>query len=178
MASELIVQTLKGPTTGANANKVIIPSGQTLDASAGGLTLPTGVGGKLLQIVQTVTNSEVSVTATSFTDTGFSISITPTSASSSIFVMLTGGRVVTGSAGVHVQVRRGSTELSSNNIQRTGFASGGEQFPLSYSILDTSHGTTSALSYKVYALSTTGGSVAFNNGSVQNFAITAMEIAG
>ena len=38
MASELIVQTLKGPTTGANANKVIIPSGQTLDASAGTVT--------------------------------------------------------------------------------------------------------------------------------------------
>ena len=35
MASELIVQTIKGPTSGANANKVIIPSGQTLDASAG-----------------------------------------------------------------------------------------------------------------------------------------------
>jgi hypothetical protein len=40
MASELIVQTLKGPTTGANANKVIIPSGQTLDASAGSISLP------------------------------------------------------------------------------------------------------------------------------------------
>ena len=35
MASELIVQTLKGPTSGANANKVIVPSGHTLDASAG-----------------------------------------------------------------------------------------------------------------------------------------------
>ena len=32
MASELTVQTLKGPTSGANANKVIIPSGQTLYA--------------------------------------------------------------------------------------------------------------------------------------------------
>jgi len=36
MASELYVETLKGLTSGANANKVIIPSGQTLDASAGG----------------------------------------------------------------------------------------------------------------------------------------------
>lgn len=31
MASELIVQTLKGPTSGANANKIIVPSGQTLE---------------------------------------------------------------------------------------------------------------------------------------------------
>lgn len=35
MASELFVETLKGLTSGANANRVIIPSGQTLDASSG-----------------------------------------------------------------------------------------------------------------------------------------------
>ena len=35
MASELIVQTIQGPSSGANANKVLIPSGHTLDASAG-----------------------------------------------------------------------------------------------------------------------------------------------
>jgi hypothetical protein len=38
MASELYVETLKGLTSGANANKVIIPSGQTLDVSAGTVT--------------------------------------------------------------------------------------------------------------------------------------------
>lgn len=41
MASELIVQNLKGPASGSNANKVIIPSGHTLDASEG-FTPPTG----------------------------------------------------------------------------------------------------------------------------------------
>ena len=35
MASELIVQTIQGPSSGANANKVLIPSGHTLDASTG-----------------------------------------------------------------------------------------------------------------------------------------------
>ena len=35
MASELTVQTLRGPTSGANANTILIPSGQVLDASAG-----------------------------------------------------------------------------------------------------------------------------------------------
>lgn len=35
MASTITVQNLRGPATGANANKVIIPAGQTLDASAG-----------------------------------------------------------------------------------------------------------------------------------------------
>ena len=35
MASELIVQNLKGPASGSNANKIIVPSGHTLDASSG-----------------------------------------------------------------------------------------------------------------------------------------------
>ena len=35
MASELIVQTIQGPSSGANANKVLIPSGHTLDVSGG-----------------------------------------------------------------------------------------------------------------------------------------------
>jgi len=42
MASEITVQTIKGPTSGANANKVIIPSGQTLDASGGTLVPSEG----------------------------------------------------------------------------------------------------------------------------------------
>ena len=40
MASEIIVNTIKAPTTGANANKVIIPSGVTLDASLRLLWMP------------------------------------------------------------------------------------------------------------------------------------------
>jgi len=32
MASELTVQTIKGPTSGGNANKIIVPAGQTLTA--------------------------------------------------------------------------------------------------------------------------------------------------
>jgi hypothetical protein len=39
MASELYVETLKGLTSGANANKVIIPSGQTLDATITGFSI-------------------------------------------------------------------------------------------------------------------------------------------
>lgn len=54
MASEIIVNTIKAPTTGANANTIIIGSGQslqgTVDASAG-LTTPAGM------IIQTVTHS-------------------------------------------------------------------------------------------------------------------------
>ena len=47
MASELIVQNLKGPAGGSNPNKVIVPSGHTLDAS-GGTLLPSV--GQILQV--------------------------------------------------------------------------------------------------------------------------------
>ena len=49
MASEIIVNTIKAPTTGANANKVIIPSGVTLDASAGTLRPSAGA---VVQVTQ------------------------------------------------------------------------------------------------------------------------------
>jgi hypothetical protein len=42
MVGTLTVQNLQGPTSGANANKVIIPSGQTLDASGGTLVPSAG----------------------------------------------------------------------------------------------------------------------------------------
>ena len=58
MASELYVETLKGLTSGANANKVIIPSGQTLDASAGTF-LPSSGG--ILQRVNASTTNELTV---------------------------------------------------------------------------------------------------------------------
>lgn len=48
MAGTLTVQNLQGPSSGANANKILIPSGQTLDVSGGTLTPSAG------QVVQCV----------------------------------------------------------------------------------------------------------------------------
>jgi len=80
--STLTVQTLQAPTSGANANKVIIPSGHTLDASAG--TIAPSVG----QIVQTATHQWKSVhtqTSTSFADvSGSSFTFTPKYATSKL----------------------------------------------------------------------------------------------
>jgi hypothetical protein len=90
MSGTLTVQTIQGPTSGANANKVIIPAGQTLDASAGGMTLPAGVGGKILQVVSTTKTDTFSTTAgmgSPVQITGLTATITPTSTSSKILVM-------------------------------------------------------------------------------------------
>lgn len=80
--STLHVENLKGLSSGGNANKIIVPSGQTIDASAG--TLVPSVG----QIVQTVTHQWTSAhtqTSTSFADvSGSSFSFTPKYATSKL----------------------------------------------------------------------------------------------
>lgn len=55
-------------------------SGQVIPKAA----LPTGT---VLQVVQATTTTQVSTTSTSYVSTGFSASITPTSASSKILIM-------------------------------------------------------------------------------------------
>lgn len=73
MASELIVQTIQGPSSGANANKVIIPSGHTFIGSAG-------------QVVKTTKldkNTEAVVQSQSYTSV-WSGSYTPVLASSTL----------------------------------------------------------------------------------------------
>lgn len=102
MASELYVETLKGLTSGANANKVIIPSGQTLDASAGEI-VPSA--GQVVQVVsaENSSNVQVSTGGNSFSALyGFSqqnrlyadlvsVSITPKSASNTLIITMSAG---------------------------------------------------------------------------------------
>ena len=57
--STLIVENLKGPTTGSNANKIIVPSGQTIDASAGTL-LPSS--DQILQVKNVDFQNQTSTT--------------------------------------------------------------------------------------------------------------------
>jgi len=181
MASEIQVQTISGPPTGANANKVIIPAGQTLDASAGGMSLPPGVGGKLLQASQVTTNFEFTNSSTSWTDSGFYIDVTPTNATTAILVFISGGRVrvnTTADEDILIAIRRNDTIITSNNISRIGSTTATTEFPLSHAQLDTSHNTTSTIRYKVYTQKSTGSdSFNINNGTAQCFSITAMEFA-
>jgi hypothetical protein len=81
MASELIVQTLKGPTTGANANKVIIPSGQTLDIDA--WTPPSGT---LVQQEHLVYGTDTTISQESGWVTVLTTSFTPKFPNSKIYI--------------------------------------------------------------------------------------------
>ena len=100
--STLHVENLKGLSSGGNANKIIVPSGQTIDASAGTLLPSAG------QIVQTL-NQEITAitttTSTSYVATGFTLTITPKFTSSVI-------RCTVGLSGVHANTVNSSVELS------------------------------------------------------------------
>ena len=101
MASELYVETLKGLTSGANANKVIVPAGQTLDASAGDF-LPAS--GQIIQQVTATTTGELSLTADSWTSL-ITVSITPKVANSILLFQCEAVRLILGIGSAEGRVR-------------------------------------------------------------------------
>lgn len=183
MASELYVETLKGLTSGANANKVIIPSGQTLDASAGGLTLPAGVGGKVLQVVQNSTSGATYTTSTSFVNTNLSASITPSSTSSKVLISFNMQVIAPVNTRAIVTVMRGNVsfgvDLGTSNGAGVGntFTSSGENAgTIAATILDTPS-TTGSQTYTVAVRNDAGGYIyAPDFGSLAR--IVLQEIAG
>lgn len=84
MAGTLTVQNIQGPSSGANANKIIIPSGQTLDASAG-FVPPAG---SILQVQQAFKTDAGAGATSVFSDiSGLFVTITPTSVNSKFLIM-------------------------------------------------------------------------------------------
>tara|TARA_Y100000015_G_scaffold16094_1_gene15440 strand:- start:15229 stop:15786 length:558 start_codon:yes stop_codon:yes gene_type:complete len=110
--STLVVENLKGPTTGANANKITIPSGQTLSAAG--------------HVIQTVYNENITRTAYTSANTThdlFSATITPKIATSKILVSMSvqhGTHNVQNDFGLHL--KRGSTRIggTTNDSARGG----------------------------------------------------------
>ena len=95
MASELYVETLKGLTSGANANKVIVPAGQTLDASAGTVVPSAG------QVVQCQFSGQLGQYVYNPASAGTwyagpSINFTPNHVDSKILLQWTGNPLIDG----------------------------------------------------------------------------------
>ena len=178
MASELYVETLKGLTSGANANKVIIPAGQTLDASAGTVVPSSG------QIVQVVHSTlfqnpdQVGTSSTSYSNTGHSATITPTSTSSKIYVQLITRCETPNNLNQALRIKffRDSTEIYySGNIGYTDTAAQEMMWGHSQAVVD-SPATTSAIVYKtMIAARESGSNVNYN---VADAVLTLWEIAG
>ena len=175
MASELIVQTLKGPTSGANANKVIIPSGQTLDASAGGMTTPAG---HAIQVVHFSGNNEVSASRTVGSVISATHSFTKLKDSSTVIVV--GYAALRYSAGVNegwwtlanVKANQGGTTYTSSEKATSSEGQGGTRTRLHSLNANFTSLTSGNVDITVYAQS--DGS----DWASRGYRITVMEIAG
>ena len=162
--------------------------------------LPSGVGGKILQVKQTTKLDTFSTTSSSNTDvTGLSVAITPSSTNSKIFITAS---ISLGSANadrnLNLFVTRGDTEIykadqSGSNRQRAGgglhYHHGISQTIGTYStnimFLD-SPSSTSELTFKIRAnagvnggtlhINRTGDSSDDNNRASYPSSITVMEV--
>jgi hypothetical protein len=111
MASELTVQTLKGPTSGSNANKVIVPAGHTLDAS-GGAFIPAP--DQILQVKHLDFQDQTSTTTyRAYVDaTGTDITLTAKGDNSKFYLTADCQFYMSGGvAGANIGFKRGSTKI-------------------------------------------------------------------
>jgi len=92
MASELQVTTLKGNPTGANANQILVPTGQKIvGTNAGSIVAP----GAVINVVNVQDGTTYNHASATDAGSGIQASITPTYSNSKILLIATG---VTGSA--------------------------------------------------------------------------------
>ena len=155
-------------------NGLIFPN-STTQASAG----------KVLQVVQAQTASNISTASNSFVATGLTVTITPTSASNKILVMINGGNYYNTTAGgeawtaIYRSVGGGGySQLPApfNTIlDIAGAYSATLRISHSIMVLD-SPATTSAIIYQPYMACNGTGTAYFNNSS-PTVTLTVMEIS-
>jgi len=179
MASELYVETLKGLTSGANANKVIVPAGQTLEC-ASAIVAP----GSILQTTVLNEGGVQTSTSTDFADSNVYIELTSAQANSDFFMVFCVGVQPNSNPALLGRVVRqisGSSDvvLSSGRVQRGNGTSNGDadrHYPITYiDSPDVAAGTTVKYMFQ-FATSTSGNQVRINDNS--NTTVTLMEIAG
>ena len=107
-------------TANTNTRLAIGSTGQVLTVAGGVPTWATPAGGgKLLQVVSATYSTQVAVTGVTYGDTGLSLSITPTSATSKILVMvnqtLRTNRTSGASTAGGIKLLRGGTDIYNPN---------------------------------------------------------------
>ena len=178
MAGTLTVQNIQGPASGANANKIIIPSGQTLDIDS--WTPPAGT---VLQVVQgTQDVGTGSITSSSFVNTGLSVSITPTSANSKILVIHSGNFNTQSATSwadltLYRDISSTLTHLGYTNGFNGIYGDADDHTSSSINYLDSPN-TTSSVVYRIYIKSRNGTTGVRFNPDGHRTTLIAMEIAG
>jgi len=158
----------------ATSGTVLVGGTQNIPKSA----LPTG---SVLQVVQSSTNGTLSTTNTSYTQTGLTATITPTSATSKVLVMIQ--TMVTNTSSSN---RPNVTIYRNNTTNIISYAEGftGQEWGAStgfvWSVATVSYldspASTSATTYTMYLKANSTGTAYAIYGGVGNY-ITLMEIA-
>jgi hypothetical protein len=145
-------------------------SGQSIPKAA----LPTG---SVLQVVNATYGTATTSSSASYSDTGLTASITPTSSSSKILVIVSQSGLNTGSAnnGINVKLVRGGTDLIVFAVAYN-FSGGGAICGASASYLD-SPATTSSTTYKTQQARFSGAGAISTQANSDVSTITLMEIA-
>jgi len=110
-------------------------------------------GGKVLQVVQGTTTTQVSTSATTWIDSGLTASITPSSTSSKILVFFTTMLAVGSGADIHggIRLMRGASIIQDYGTYTWGNYDAGEN-PFKYGSFSTNYldspSTVSATTYK------------------------------
>ena len=133
-------------------------------------------GGKVLQVKIVEDSTALTLSTSTYTDVGLSLSITPSSTSSKILAMWNiQGNIAEIATGWGTQLVRGSTNIFTSPhlyIQYGGYARDNS----SHMHLDSPN-TTSAITYKVQLATYSSRSITFNDGGAQT-QLMLMEIAG
>jgi len=142
----------------------------TLDLSGNTITLPSGTGGKVLQVVEDVySDSYIQTTSTSY-QTGLSVSITPSSTSSKILCF---AHYLCHSQNQLDRITRGGTQIAVNQYS---LSSGGWSTQSLYAF--DSPSTTSATTYALEFRSKDGDTTYWGGDTYYQNRLIVMEIAG
>jgi len=165
-------------TLGASGDTVDVPSGATLDVT--GATVTGLSAGKVLQVVNATVNTETVINNNTWTDTGITLAITPSSSSSKVLVQANaaGCGKATNNTYLELKLLRGTTDLIVIE-QRGGYTADTAANKIgscSCTYLD-SPSTTSATTYKLQGRSGANNAYAQVGDSNPYSTITLMEIS-
>jgi hypothetical protein len=163
---------------------IIKPNNNTISAIT---ALPAGVGGKVLQVVQVEYSSMVTVTSTTYTDTGLTASITPASSSNKVLVLVNQSLAMFSSSaemGTGFRLLRDTSTIYGGvqgyqlYLEATGNSAGVQLYhPADLSYLD-SPSSTSSVTYKTQIRQYQSGDTVRAQSDGMESTITLMEIAG
>jgi len=173
--------TIESPATSTNRTLTLPDNTGTILTNATTAGFPAG---SVLQVVSQNFTSNFEISTNTFTDSGVTVTITPTSATSKILVLITlGGVYKDGSdslTGIKARLLRGSTTLQqfANRLLFNSVSGQPNNITVAFNYLD-SPATTSATTYKVQVANQQNvAKVAINiNGPDDASSITVMEIA-